>query len=169
MEEDKTLSVRALREHLRGQLPEYMLPGQFVAVEGFPRTPNGKLDRRNLPAPAGHRPSFEIDYVAPRMTSEQVLAKLWASVLKVERVGIHDNFFDLGGNSLLLVQLQRRLRDVFKQEVPLVDLFRNTTVASQAEHVSGPETTRTSLESARGRGAWQRDVLANRASRTNDG
>ncbi|HEX2081440.1 MAG TPA: amino acid adenylation domain-containing protein, partial [Longimicrobium sp.] len=93
----------ALREHLRRTLPEYMVPSAFVALERFPLTPSGKLDRKALPAP--DLASAEEKYVAPRAPVEEVLAEIWAEVLRLERVGVHDSFFDLGGHSLLIMRL----------------------------------------------------------------
>src|SRR6185312_1068664 len=107
----KTLSVEALREHLKGLLPEYMVPSAFVTLESFPLTPNGKLDRRALPAPelSGY---VSRQYEAPLGEVEEILAGIWQSLLKVERVGRNDNFFELGGHSLLIVQMLERLRRV---------------------------------------------------------
>ncbi len=104
-------SAESLREHLKGMLPEYMVPSAFVALEALPLTSNGKLDRRALPAP--DLSSYtSCEYEAPRGEVEEVLAGIWQELLHVERVGRHDNFFELGGHSLLIVQLMERLRRV---------------------------------------------------------
>src|SRR5262249_15156578 len=98
-----------LRHHLKQSLPEYMVPSAFVALERLPLTPNRKVDSRALPAPEGRLEAAA--YVAPRTPTEQVLGSIWADVLRLDRVGIHDNFFDLGGHSLLAVRVIARIRD----------------------------------------------------------
>jgi amino acid adenylation domain-containing protein len=116
-----------LREHLRVQLPEYMVPHHFVALEAIPLLLNGKIDRQALPAP-------EIDtesaaYVAPRSPAEEVLVAIWSEVLGATRVGVHDNFFDLGGHSLMANAAMSRIRAVFDGEPPLRLMFEAPTVA----------------------------------------
>jgi amino acid adenylation domain-containing protein len=130
-------SVGALREHLRKGLPEYMLPSAFVFLEAFPLTPNGKVDRRALPAPETSRPLLEDAYAPPESDLERRLAAIWCEVLQLEQVGVNDNFFDLGGHSLLLVQLANRLRDVAGREIPILDLFKYPTVRTLAEFLRG--------------------------------
>ncbi|MBE8967605.1 amino acid adenylation domain-containing protein [Nostocales cyanobacterium LEGE 12452] len=126
-----TLTINELRHSLKAKLPDYMLPNAFVMLESMPLTPNGKLDRRALPIPDFN--SERIDkYVAPRTPVEELLAQIWAQVLKVELVGIHDNFFELGGHSLLATQLVSRIRTWFKVELPLRELFARATVAELA-------------------------------------
>ncbi|MFH0341841.1 MAG: amino acid adenylation domain-containing protein, partial [Chromatiales bacterium] len=117
-----------LRDFLREKLPEYMLPSVFIVLDKLPVTPNGKLDRKALPAPDDSRPELEAAYVAPRTPTEETLAAIWAEVLKLEKIGIHDNFFDLGGHSLLATQVISRLRAAFAIDLPLRALFEGPTI-----------------------------------------
>ncbi|HVH11654.1 MAG TPA: condensation domain-containing protein, partial [Longimicrobium sp.] len=123
----------ALRAHLRQRLPEYMVPSAFVPLDALPLSPNGKLARRALPAPAFDAAGEA--YVAPRTAAEEVLAGIWAEVLRVERVGIRDRFFELGGHSLLATRVVARVREVFGIELPLRAVFEGPTVAELAERV----------------------------------
>jgi amino acid adenylation domain-containing protein len=149
----------ALRAHLRQSLPEYMVPSAFVALEALPLTPNGKLDRKALPAPELASPDRA--YVAPRRPLETALAAIWAEVLGVERVGVKENFFDLGGHSLLLMQVQARLGETLDRKIPIVDLFRFPTVAALAEHLGGEgEGTGEPQAGAQGRRRRGRDRAA---------
>ncbi|HEU4556864.1 MAG TPA: amino acid adenylation domain-containing protein, partial [Longimicrobium sp.] len=125
--------AEALREHLRRSLPEYMVPGVFVHMDTLPLTPNGKLDRKALPAP--ELASAEERYVAPRTPVEEVLAGIWAEVLRLERVGVEESFFDLGGHSLLATRVVSRVREVLAVELPLRALFERRTVAELADAV----------------------------------
>jgi len=125
-----------LRGHLQAVLPEYMLPAAFVTIEELPLTPNGKVDRSALPAPEGLRPQLAAAYVAPQNDTERVISAIWQDVLQIEKVGIYDNFFDLGGHSLLMVRVNRRLREEFDREVSMIDLFKYPTVSALAEFLS---------------------------------
>ncbi|HEX9205841.1 MAG TPA: beta-ketoacyl synthase N-terminal-like domain-containing protein, partial [Candidatus Deferrimicrobiaceae bacterium] len=128
-----------LRRHVRASLPEYMVPAAFVGLESLPLTPNGKLDRGALPAPEG-RGEGEGGYEAPRSEVEKKIAAVWQEVLQVEGVGARDNFFDLGGHSLLLLQVHAKLKDQFAgKRLSVVDLFHYPTVESLAEHLSEGE------------------------------
>ncbi|HEY0736956.1 MAG TPA: condensation domain-containing protein, partial [Herpetosiphonaceae bacterium] len=121
--------VGTLRRYAQEHLPEYMVPSAFVVLDALPLTPHGKLDRHALPAPELAKPEVGSAFVAPRTLDEELLASIWASVLHVQRVGIHDNFFDLGGHSLLATQVITRIRDTFGAELPLRALFETPTVA----------------------------------------
>ncbi|WP_442935876.1 amino acid adenylation domain-containing protein [Nostoc sp.] len=129
------LSISELRQFLKAKLPEYMIPNAFVILESLPLTLSGKVDRRVLPAPDLHSKITD-KYIAPRTPIEEMLAQIWAQVLKVELVGIYDNFFELGGHSLLATQLVSRIRNIFKVELPLRELFAAATVAELA-HLIG--------------------------------
>ncbi|NCT99625.1 MAG: amino acid adenylation domain-containing protein [Comamonadaceae bacterium] len=148
--------AEAMRATLRAQLPEYMVPGQFVVLEAFPLTPNGKVDRKALPVPEAAAPS-EADEVAEALMSpvQRQVAALWREILKIDRVGLHANFFDIGGHSLLLVRLQAALKREFGQEIALVELFQRTTVAAQAQRLGAPVGASSALERARARAAKQ--------------
>ena len=125
-------ALDALRAFLAQRLPEYMVPAAFVFLAELPLTANGKLNRNALPAPDGARPELADAYVAPRTPVETALAEMWASVLGLDRVGIHDHFFALGGHSLLATVLISQIRDVFRVELPLRALFEAATVAELA-------------------------------------
>jgi acyl carrier protein len=131
-----TATAAELREHLGERLPEPMVPSVFVPLDALPLTPNGKLDRRALPAPGGDRLGSGLPYVAPRNELESAIASIWAEVLGIERVGLHDSFFDLGGTSLTLVQVHGRLRSELGAELPVVELFRYPTVGEQARFLA---------------------------------
>ncbi|MEH1889739.1 MAG: amino acid adenylation domain-containing protein [Nostoc sp.] len=126
-----SLLLSEVRCFLQKKLPEYMVPSAFVLLESLPLTSNGKVDRRALPKPELDRTLLE-KFVAPRTPIEEMLAQIWAQVLKVEQVGIHDNFFELGGHSLLATQLLSRIRTSLKVELPLRSLFATATVAELA-------------------------------------
>jgi len=129
-----------LRGFLREKLPPYMLPSAFVLLEKLPLTASGKVDRAALPKPDLARQSGA-SFVAPRTPVQEVLAAVWVEVLDVERVGIHDNFFDLGGHSLLGTQVISRIQDLLKVQLPLRALFEAPTVAELSQLVSEREPT----------------------------
>jgi amino acid adenylation domain-containing protein len=128
--------VAELREFLRQRLPEFMVPAVFVPLDALPLGPNGKLDRAALPVADRARLGPVSVYEAPRDATEELLAGIWAELLKVERVGVHDNFFDLGGHSLLATQVMSRVRAVFDVEIPLAALFDHPTIAGLAKVVN---------------------------------
>lgn len=131
----RTITVN-LRDYLKQKLPQYMIPGVFIVLKALPLTPSGKVDRQALPAAEGHRSALREDFVPPRTQVEERLSEIWSQVLGIEPVGIHDNFFDLGGNSLQAIRLISRVRESFQAELPIVSLFDAPTVAKFAEFVN---------------------------------
>ncbi|HEV3037471.1 MAG TPA: amino acid adenylation domain-containing protein [Candidatus Angelobacter sp.] len=129
--------VPQLRSFLEDSLPVYMMPAAFVLLEELPLSPNGKLDRRALPAAGQQRWSVETEYVAPRNELEQSLVKIWSEVQGIKRIGVHDNFFvQLGGHSLTATQLISRVREKFNIEIPIRTLFEKPTIAQFGEAVA---------------------------------
>jgi acyl carrier protein len=129
-----------LRRFLKDKLPDHMVPVGFVLLDTLPLLPNGKIDRRALPAPDRSRPELKA-FVAPRTPTEELLADIWAQLLDIEPVGVHDDFFDLGGHSLLATQLVSRVRDAFHAEIPLRRLFEVPIVAGLAESIEAARLT----------------------------
>ncbi|HJT66873.1 MAG TPA: phosphopantetheine-binding protein [Pyrinomonadaceae bacterium] len=132
MKDGATGKAAQLREYLKGRAPGYMVPDTFVPLDSLPLTINGKIDRQRLSELSRTARSVDDKYVAPRTELEEELAAIWGEILKVERVGIHDNFFDLGGHSLLATRLIFQLREHFQVELPLRTLFEAPTIASLA-------------------------------------
>jgi amino acid adenylation domain-containing protein len=127
---DSQATSGELRQFLANQLPAYLVPNTFVILDNLPLTPNGKCDRRSLPVPETQELSDH--YIAHKSPTEEILAQIWAQVLKVERVSREDNFFELGGHSLLATQVMSRLRETFQVELPLRSLFTASTIAELA-------------------------------------
>jgi acyl carrier protein len=132
----RTATAGELRRYLKDTLPEYMIPSAFVTLDALPLTPNGKVDRKRLPETDGARPELEEIYVAPRSELERGITDVWQEALKVEKVGVHDNFFNLGGHSLLIVQVNSRLHEMLRVDVSLIDMFKYPTVSALAEYLS---------------------------------
>jgi acyl carrier protein len=126
----QALDAQALRAALRQTLPDYMVPAHVVSLPRIPLTPNGKVDRKALPAPDGQRDART--YVAPTTPVEELLAGIWAEALNLDRVGIHDNFFDAGGHSLLAMQVIGRINAELGRSIPLQRFFEAPTVAEFA-------------------------------------
>ncbi|MFC1716663.1 AMP-binding protein [Candidatus Poribacteria bacterium] len=125
-------TVSMLRHALAEALPDYMIPSAFVIMDALPLTLNGKINRLALPKPGTERPELDIPFAAPRTLVEGTLAEIWSGVLGLDETGIHDNFFDLGGNSLLATQIISRVINTFQMRVSLPSLFRSPTIADMA-------------------------------------
>ncbi len=135
-----------MRAFLAERLPAYMLPAVFVTLPALPRTPNGKIDRRALPAPDSARPALDDAMLAPRTPVEEVLAIIWAETLDLDQVGVRDNFFDLGGHSLLATQVVSRICEALQIELPLLSLFEMPTVAGLAALILQDQEQRKRIE-----------------------
>ena len=125
-----------LRNFLQGKLPEYMIPANFVVLDKLPLSSNGKVDRKALPEPKSSDSDMAVAYAAPRDGLEGAIADIWREVLEVEKVSVQDNFFDVGGNSLHIVRMHAKIRERLKREIPIVELFKYTTIESLATYLS---------------------------------
>jgi acyl-coenzyme A synthetase/AMP-(fatty) acid ligase len=134
-----------LRDALLRTLPEYMVPWAFMLLGELPRTANGKVDRKALPAPQAASAGEE--YVAPRTDLERTIAEAWREVLQLPRVGVHDNFFELGGSSLLIIKLHSRLTQVLGRELSVMDLFRHPSIDALARHLAQDQPSEAPRES----------------------
>jgi amino acid adenylation domain-containing protein len=128
-----------LREYLSKSLPAYMIPTHFILMEAFPLTPSGKLDRGALPVPDHSRPQLAVSFRKPQTRLEVTLADIWKDILALDNVGIDDNFFELGGNSLKLIQANTKLKEIMQRDIPLVNMFRYSTIAALADFLSEGE------------------------------
>ena len=131
---DATVTPEVLRASLAASMPNYMIPSAFVLLECFPMTPNGKVDRRRLPEP-DVASLAQAEFVAPRNATEESLAAIWCGLLNLDKIGVHHNFFDLGGNSLLAIQAISRIKEHFGVQMKVADLFVYTSIAALARRL----------------------------------
>ena len=154
-----------LKVNLRANLPDFMVPSHYVWLESFPQTPNKKIDRKALPAPEGAEgPSTTVESARPEGQLEQTIAKLWCEVLGVASVGVDDNFFDLGGHSLLTVQVLAKLKPLVDGELTLIDLFRYPTIRQLARHLEKPKAAGDELKESVARAEVRKDAMQRRAA-----
>ncbi|OLF07378.1 hypothetical protein BLA60_27835 [Actinophytocola xinjiangensis] len=156
------VAADAVRAQLSRVLPDYLVPSAFVTLADLPTTANGKLDHRRLPAPTVERPALSTAFRAPRGPVEQTIAGVWRATLALDEVGADDNFFDLGGNSMLLVQVHSGLKAALGVAVAAVELFRYPTVARLAEFIERGERDQQPVPASSGAG---RRAMAARARR----
>ncbi|HEY6807003.1 MAG TPA: amino acid adenylation domain-containing protein [Pyrinomonadaceae bacterium] len=131
------LTTAVLQDYLKEHLPTYMVPAAFVLLDQLPITRQGKVDHRKLPAPEEFGTAARSNYVAPNTTTERLIAAAWQQALHVENVGLTDNLFDLGGHSLTLIKIRALLKESIGRDIPLVELFRHTTIKSLADYLGG--------------------------------
>jgi amino acid adenylation domain-containing protein len=129
------LIASEMRSFLKLSLPDFMIPSIFLLIDSIPLTPNGKLDRQALPEPNSLRPNLNSAYCMPRNLVEKAIARIWQNELNIESVGIHDNFFDLGGHSLLLVQVHSKLKNNLKLDLSLIEMFKYPTIRDLTKHI----------------------------------
>ncbi len=158
-----TVVPAELRESLRDQLPDFMVPGHVVVLDAMPQTPNGKIDRKQLPAPEmADDAAHAVEYVAPSGDLEAQIVDVWKDVLKLPKVGIRDNFFDLGGHSLLAIQLLRSLKERLQRDIAITDVFRFPTVQALAAHLGDASSQDAAAKQGQDRAAGRRAALARR-------
>jgi len=158
------VSPQDLREFLKGKLPQFMVPALFVELTALPLSPNGKVDRAALPPPS-FAPEDNRATETPGTQLEKEIASLWQRVLHVERVGLDDNFFDLGGDSLLLVAVHSNLQKMLKVEIPVTDLFEFTTVRTLARHLGESRPLEPSFSAVQEQAQKQREAFARQRER----
>ena len=134
------VDLGALRKHMESTVPEYMVPSAFVQIKELPRTASGKIDRKKLPAPDTSRPELGVTYVAPSTDIEKNIALLWADLLNIDKIGVNDNFFDFGGNSLMSIQCIARLKQDHDIDLPIVKLYQFPTIKGIVSHLSGGDS-----------------------------
>jgi acyl carrier protein len=133
--EDEALSISELRDFLHNHLPDYMVPSAFVEMEILPLNPNGKVDRKALPKPGKENLDMGHEFVAPRTPTEETIAAILSEVLSVDTIGVYDNFFNLGGHSLIATRVVSRLQKTFQVQISLQDFFRNPNAADLAKEI----------------------------------
>jgi len=159
-------SVPELKRFLKDKLPDYMIPSGIVFLSELPLTPNGKIDRKALPNPEIKRVDGEGGFVPAQSELEKSLARIWEQVLQLERVGLDDNFFDLGGHSLLAAQVQARIGDTLKTELPIIKLFQFPTISALARYLSHDQKEQVSFSKVQDRARRQREAFAWRGQAT---
>jgi hypothetical protein len=155
-ETERGVGAEELRSHLSARLPEYMVPASFVFLAELPLNPNGKVDRKALPAP-DLRKQLERQYEGPQTPVERILCAIWEQILGVERVGIQDNFFELGGHSLTMMRVHHKAQQELAKKFSLIAMFEHSTIASLAKYLINNNPELHSYEGANLRATEQRE------------
>ena len=164
---NQRLSVAELRQFLQEQLLDYMVPADFVILDEWPRTAGGKIDLQALLSPRAAPAPAKAGHTPPQNALEQVIAGFWQEVLPVDEIGRDDNFFDLGGHSLLLMKVNFKLKQHFGKDIPLVEMFKYPTISTFAEFLSGQQNgdQSKSLEKTRERVTTRRETAEQQRAR----
>lgn len=163
---DSSAADDEIRAHVARSLPDYMLPAVLVRVAALPLTPNGKIDRAALPAPPDERPRLAVDFVAPASEWERRLSEVWAAALRLPRVGRRDNFFDLGGSSILVAEVHEELHRRFACELPIIAFFEHPTIEALARLLDRPDGAETASPRVSDRARKQREALSGQRPRS---
>ncbi len=155
-------TTEELRNHMRQRLPEYMVPAAFVMLAEFPLMPNGKVNRGALPDPPDFMAQGDAIYIAPENEMEQAIAAVWRQVFKLERVSLHSNFFDLGGNSLLMAQAHSKLRATLNLDIKMVELFKHPTIHSLSKFLGAMDGARPLAEPGRAEAEARQKLMKRR-------
>ncbi|NBD32904.1 MAG: AMP-binding protein, partial [Cyanobacteria bacterium] len=156
-----------LKQFLSQKLPNYSIPSGFIVLDSLPLTPSGKVDRRSLPEPQIARSELTTNYTytPPSSNLEQQIAEIWQDLLQVDKVGIHDNFFDLGGHSLLIVQVRSRLETLLNREIPLVTLFQYPTIQALATYLNQQSPNSSHLQETANRAQKRSQLMGQQRQR----
>ncbi len=163
--DNASCTLAELRAYIRDRLPEYMLPSHLIWLPELPLTANRKVDRRRLPKPESLSPASTANYVAPRSQIEQTIAAIWQEVLHVDKVGIHDAFFDLGGHSLLLTRVVRMMNDALHSTITILDIFQHPTIDALASFLHQEQPQQPALQRGQQRADMRRTLRQQRFSR----
>jgi amino acid adenylation domain-containing protein len=166
-EQKSTLALDELNRFLEGQLPDYMIPKAFVMLEALPITANGKVNRNALPSPA-QRPLAAEEDVSPQTEVEQNIAAVWQEVLNVEKLGIHDNFFDLGAHSIHIGQVNGKLKALLNRDISMIEMFKYPTISSLTKYLNQSQVQATSYKQIHARAQKKRDALHRKSGKNND-
>jgi fengycin family lipopeptide synthetase D/gramicidin S synthase 2/tyrocidine synthetase-3 len=135
---ESKIDIPLIKENLARLLPDYMIPAYWIQLDKIPLTPGGKIDRRSLPEPGISRDAAG-KYVAPKSQQEKKVAVIWKQILQLEKISVHDNFFDIGGNSLNIIHLRTKINEEFGQDLEIMQLFRYSTIRSLAQFLTHQE------------------------------
>ncbi|MGZ4112663.1 MAG: non-ribosomal peptide synthetase, partial [Tumebacillaceae bacterium] len=164
----KTIAGSDLRLYLKQKLPEYMVPSAYVFLDVFPLSPNGKVDRHALPAPDSSQRDIETEYVPPSNDTESKITEVWQEVLQLEKVGVHDNFFDLGGHSLLVTVAHTKIQERLQLEFSVVEMFSYPTISSLSKYLAQQQPETPTIEEFKDRASKQRDAINRRKQLAKD-
>jgi amino acid adenylation domain-containing protein len=162
VEYEGKFNISTIRKTLSEKLPDYMVPAVFVLLPALPLTPSGKIDRRSLPKPGSERPRLANQYVASRTATEKILVQLWCEILQLDSVGIEDNFFDAGGDSIQLMQVHSRLQKLFGVEFSITELFEHPTIHEICSYLTKEKKSELEIDTVQNRARRQREALASR-------
>lgn len=158
---DLSTSISELSQFLKQKLPEYMVPSAYLQLDALPLTSNGKIDRKSLLVVEKFRPELKVNYLPPTTEVEQIIAAVWQEVLHLEKVGIHDNFFDIGGHSLLIAQVHSQLKELLQQDLSIIELLEHPTIDSLAKYLNEGKDAQLEIKQVRDR-AWKQKEVINR-------